>query len=130
MEILQPTGWPRPKGYSNGISASGRLVVTGGLVGWNHKEEFVAKDFASQAAQTFKNIVTVLAEAGAKPEHIIRLTWYITDKVEYQKSIKEIGAAYKDVFGKSFPAMAVVVVSALMEDEAKLEIEATAVIPE
>ena len=130
MEILQPAGWARPKGYSNGIAASGKIVVTGGLVGWDHKEEFVAKDLAGQAAQTFKNIAAVLAEADAKPEHIIRLTWYITDKTEYQNSIKKIGAAYRDVFGKTFPAMAVVEVSALMEDEAKLEIEATAVIPE
>ena len=130
MEILQPSGWPRPKGYSNGIAASGKLVVTGGLVGWDHNEEFVAKDLVGQAAQTFKNILAVLAEADAMPEHIVRLTWYITDKIEYQNSIKEIGAAYRDVFGKRFPAMAVVEVSALMEDEAKLEIEATAIIPE
>ena len=103
MEILQPSGWPRPKGYSNGIAASGKLVVTGGLVGWDHNEEFVAKDLVGQAAQTFKNILAVLAEADAMPEHIVRLTWYITDKIEYQNSIKEIGAAYRDVFGKRFP---------------------------
>jgi len=130
MEILQPPGWVRPKGYSNGISAFGRIVVTGGMVGWDHNEKFVAEDIVGQAAQTFKNIVAVLSEAGARPEHIIRLTWYIIDKVGYQNYLKEIGAAYQDAFGKHFPAMAVVEVSALMEDQAKIEIEATAVIPE
>ena len=130
MEILQPPGWVRPKGYSNGISAFGRIVVTGGMVGWDHNEKFVAEDIVGQAAQTFKNIVAVLSEAGARPEHIIRLTWYIIDKAGYQNYLKEIGAAYQDAFGKHFPAMAVVEVSALMEDQAKIEIEATAVIPE
>ena len=130
MEILQPPGWVRPKGYSNGISAFGRIVVTGGMVGWDHNEKFVAEDIVGQAAQTFKNIVAVLSEAGARPEHIIRFTWYIIDKVEYKNSLKKIGAAYQDSFGKHFPAMAVVEVSALMEDQAQIEIEAMAVIPE
>ncbi len=130
MDILQPPGWPRPKGYSNGISASGRFIVTGGLVGWNEKEEFPHEDMAGQARQTFENIAAVLAEGGAKPEHIIRMTWYITSKEEYLGSVKDIGQAYRDVFGKNFPAMAVVEVSALMEDEAKMEVEVMAVVPE
>ena len=130
MEILQPPSWVRPRGYSNGICASGRIVVTGGMVGWDQNEMFVAEDMAGQGAQTFKNIVAVLSEAGARPEHIIRLTWYIIDKVEYKNSLKKIGAAYQDAFGKHFPAMAVVEVSALMEDQAQIEIEAMAVIPE
>ena len=129
MNILQPPDWVRPKGYSNGISASGNIVVTGGMVGWDRNQNFVAQDLVKQAAQTFENIVEVLQEAGAKPEDVIRLTWYIVDKVEYQNSLKEIGVAYQSVFGKHFPAMAVVEVSALMEDKAKIEIEATAIIP-
>ena len=129
MKILQPPHWVRPKGYSNGISTSGDLVVTAGMVGWDEHENFVSENLAEQAAQTFKNITKVLQEAGAKPEHIIRLTWYIVDKVEYQNCLKEIGLAYQSVFGKHFPAMAVVEVSALMEEKAKIEIEATAVIP-
>ena len=130
MEILQPPGWPRPKGYSNGISASGRLVVTGGIVGWNEREEFPHKDMAGQARATFENIAAVLAEGDAKPDHMIRMTWYITSKIEYLASIKDIGSAYRDVFGKNFPAMAVVEVSALMENDAKIEIEVLAVVPE
>lgn len=130
MDILQPPGWPRPRGYANGISASGRLVVTGGLVGWNEQEEFPHKDMASQARLTFENIAAVLSEGGAKPEHMVRMTWYITSKKEYLSSIREIGLAYRDVFGKNFPAMAVVEVSALMEDDAKIEIEVMAVVPE
>ena len=130
MDILQPPGWPRPKGYSNGISASGRFIVTGGLVGWNEQEEFPHEDMAGQARQTFENIAAVLAEGGAKPEHMIRMTWYITSKEEYLGSVKDIGQAYRDVFGKNFPAMAVVEVSALMEDEAKMEVEVMAVVPE
>ncbi len=130
MDILQPPGWVRPKGYSNGISATGKLVVTGGMVGWNHNEEFVAEDLVGQAKQTFKNIAAVLSEAGAAPDHVVRLTWYITDRTEYQNCAKKIGSAHQDIFGKHFPAMAVVEVSALMEDKAKIEIEAMAVIPE
>ena len=130
MDILQPPGWPRPRGYANGISASGRLVVTGGLVGWNEQEEFPHKDMANQARLTFENIAAVLSEGGAKPEHMVRMTWYITSKKEYLSSIREIGLAYRDVFGKNFPAMAVVEVSALMEDDAKIEIEVMAVVPE
>lgn len=130
MEILQPPGWPRPRGYSNGVSASGRLVVTGGLVGWNGQEEFPHKDMAGQARLAFENIAAVLTEGRAKPEHMVRMTWYITSKSEYLSSIKDIGGSYRDVFGKNFPAMAVVEVSALMEDDAKIEIEVMAVVPE
>ena len=130
MKILQPPGWPRPKGYSNGISASGRLVVTGGIVGWNEQEEFPHNDMAGQARVTFENIAAVLAEGDAKPDHMIRMTWYITSKRVYLASIKDIGSAYRDVFGKNFPAMAVVEVSALMENDAKIEIEVLAVVPD
>ena len=130
MEILQPSEWPRPKGYSNGISATGKLVVTGGIVGWDNEENFTAKDITGQSKTTFENIMAVLNEAGARPEHIVRMTWYITDRNEYKRSIKEIGAIYREVFGKHFPAMAVIEVSGLMEEEAKIEIEVTAVIPE
>ena len=130
MQILQPPHWPRPKGYSNGISASGRIVVTGGLVGWDENENFLTNDMAEQAKKVFQNIVVVLYEAGAIPSNIIRMTWYITNKSEYLSSVKKIGAAYREIFGKHYPAMAVLEVSALMEDSAKIEIEVTAVIPE
>ena len=130
MEILQPPGWPRPKGYSNGIATSGKIVVTGGLVGWDKNENFVEKDIAGQANITFQNILAVLNEAGASAEHIIRMTWDITDKDAYLASTKEIGLAYRQAFGKHYPAMAVIEVSSLMENAAKIEIEVTAVIPE
>ena len=130
MEILQPPNWPRPKGYSNGVSASGRLIFTAGLIGWDENETLVSDSLAGQARQAFKNIVTVLEAGDAKPEHIVRLTWYVRDKDEYLSSVKEIGAAYREVIGKHFPAMAVVEVSGLVEPGAKIEIEATAVVPE
>ncbi len=130
MEILQPPGWPRPKGYSNGISATGRMIFTGGLVGWDENENFPEVDMAGQARRTFENIITVLKEGGAGPEHIVRMTWYITDRDAYLNSVKDIGQAYRDVIGRNFPAMAVVQVVALMEAEALLEIEVTAVVPE
>jgi enamine deaminase RidA (YjgF/YER057c/UK114 family) len=130
MEILQPPGWPRPKGYSNGISATGRVIFTGGLVGWDENENFPEVDMAGQARRTFENIITVLKEGGAGPEHIVRMTWYITDRDAYLNSVKDIGQAYRDVIGRNFPAMAVVQVVALMEAEALLEIEVTAVVPE
>jgi len=130
MEILQPPGWPRPKGYSNGISATGRMIFTGGLVGWDENENFPEVDMAGQARRTFENIITVLKKGGAGPEHIVRMTWYITDRDAYLNSVKDIGQAYRDVIGRNFPAMAVVQVVALMEAEALLEIEVTAVVPE
>ncbi|WP_299773265.1 RidA family protein [uncultured Pseudoteredinibacter sp.] len=128
MEFLQPENWVKPKGYANGVAAQGRMVFTGGLIGWDENENFPSDNFAEQVHQTFKNIVAVLAEADAKPSDITRLTWYITDKQAYLSSLKEIGAAYRDCFGRHFPAMAVVQVAALMEDEAMVEIEATAVV--
>ena len=130
MNILHPPNWPRPRGYSNGISAKGRIVVTGGIVGWDENENFVKQDIAGQAAQAFKNIVLILAEGGAKPENIVRMTWYITDKIEYINSQKLIGESYRKNFGKHFPAMAVVEVASLMEEEAKLEIEVMAIVEE
>ena len=130
MKVLQPAGWKQPKGYANGILAQGRMVFTGGMIGWNADEEFESDSFADQAEQTLKNIVAVLAEAGGRPEHIVRLTWYVTDKREYLNEQKQLGAAYRRVIGNHFPAMALVQVAALVEDRAKVEIEATAVLPD
>lgn len=127
--FLQPDGWMPAKGYANGIMAEGRMVFTGGLVGWNAAQEWEHLDMVGQFRQTLENIVAVLAQAGARPEHLVRLTWYITDKREYNDNLKAFGKAYREVIGRHFPAMAVVQVVALMEDEAKVEIEATAVIP-
>lgn len=129
MKILQPPGWAPPKGYANGIAAEGRLVVTGGQIGWNPETcQFETDDFAEQVAQTLRNVVAVLREAGAEPRHVVRLTWYITDKAAYLAAQREIGRAYREVMGKHFPAMAVVVVAGLLEDRAKVEIEGTAVV--
>lgn len=131
MKILQPTGWAPPKGYANGIAAEGRLVVTGGQIGWNPETcQFETDDFAEQTAQTLKNVVAVLREAGAEPQHVVRMTWYITDKAAYLAAQREIGRAYREVMGRCFPAMAVVVVAGLLEERAKVEIEATGVVPE
>lgn len=131
MEFVNPPGWPRPKGYSNGIVVEpGRTVYVAGMVGWTEKEEFEAKDTVGQARQVFKNIVAVLTAAGAKPEHIVRMTWYITDKDEYLNGAREIGAAYREIIGRHWPVMAVIVIKGLIEAGAKLEIEATAVIPD
>ncbi|HSK80094.1 MAG TPA: RidA family protein [Thermoanaerobaculia bacterium] len=131
MKILQPTGWAPPKGYANGIAAEGRLVVTGGQIGWNPETcQFETDDFVEQVAQTLKNVVAVLKEAGAEPRHVVRLTWYITDKAAYLAAQREIGRVYREVMGKNFPAMAVVVVAGLLEDRAKVEIEGTAVVGE
>lgn len=128
-KVLQPKGWPRPKGYSNGIAASGRMVFTAGVVGWNEEEKFVAKDMAGQFRQALINTRAILEEGGAAPADIVRMTCYVTDKREYIASAKEIGAAWRDVLGKVFPCMALVQVVALVEDAAKIEIETTAVIP-
>tara|TARA_R110002124_G_scaffold270552_1_gene439074 strand:+ start:3649 stop:4062 length:414 start_codon:yes stop_codon:yes gene_type:complete len=127
--FLQPDGWLPAKGYANGVLADGAMIFTGGLVGWNAQQEWEHEDMASQFRQLLENIVAVLDTAGAKPEHIVRLTWYITDKDEYHANLRSIGAAYRDIIGRHFPAMAVVQVTALMEDAAKIEIEATAVLP-
>ena len=130
MKVLLPSGWAKPKGYANGIAAQGTIVAVGGQIGWNPATSaFETDDFVGQVRQTLQNIVAVLAEAGAGPEHIVRLTWYVTDKHEYLARLAEIGQAYRDVLGRNFPAMALVQVVALLEDRAKVEIEATAVIP-
>lgn len=128
-EILHPHHWKRTPGYSNGIAASGRMVFTGGIIGWNAAQEFESDDFTAQARQCLENILAVLAEAGARPEHLVRLTWYVTSKAEYLASLKGLGEAYKATIGRHYPAMALVQVAGLVEDRAKLEIEATAVIP-
>jgi enamine deaminase RidA (YjgF/YER057c/UK114 family) len=130
MRALLPPGWPRPRGYANGVSAKGRLIVTGGVVGWNEREAFVSDDLAGQFRQILLNTLAILAEDGAGPEHIVRMTWYVTDIAAYRASLKEIGAAYKELIGKNFPAMAVVGVSALVEPKALIEIETTAMVPE
>lgn len=129
MEILQPPGWKRPKGYSNGIVASGRMIFLGGQVGWNADEVFDTDDFAGQARQALTNIVAILAEAGAGPEHLVRLTWFIADKGEYLGCLPALGAAYREVIGRHYPVMSVIEVKGFIEDGAKLEIEATAVLP-
>ena len=130
MKILQPPGWARAKGFSNGISCSGKLVFIAGQVGWSGQGVWEARDFAGQFRQAIKNIISVLHEAGGKPEHIVRLTWYVLDKQEYLGALKDVGAAYRELMGKHYPTMAVVQVGGLVEDQARLEIEATAVIPE
>jgi len=130
MQILQPPGWARPKGFSNGISCQGRLVFIGGQIGWSGQGEWLDRSFAGQFRQALKNILDILAQAGGRPEHLVRLTWYVLDKKEYLASLKELGAAYRELMGRHYPTMAVVQVSGLVEDAARLEIEATAVIPE
>jgi enamine deaminase RidA (YjgF/YER057c/UK114 family) len=130
MKVLQPPGWTTPKGYSNGIAARGTLIVVGGQIGWNAQQQFESDDFVAQARTALANVVAVLAEAGARPEHIVRMTWYVTDKREYIASYRALGAAYRDVIGRHFPAMTAVEVKSLIEDRAKVEIEATAVVPD
>ncbi len=129
MQILQPPGWARARGFSNGIAASGRLVFIAGQIGWTGEGRWEARDFAGQFRQTLSNILAVLKEAGGRPEHIVRLTWYVLDKQEYLNSLAEVGAAYRELMGRHYPTMAVVQVGALVENEARLEIEATAVVP-
>ena len=130
LQILQPPGWARPKGFSNGIACSGKLVFIAGQIGWNGQGEWKERSFAGQFRQALLNVITVLKEAQGKPEHIVRLTWYVLDKQEYLASSKEVGAAYRELMGRHYPTMAVVQVGALVEDQARLEIEATAVLPE
>ncbi|MDB5666621.1 RidA family protein [Cypionkella sp.] len=129
-EVLHPKNWKPARGYSNGMAASGRMVFTGGLIGWNADQEFETDDFVGQVEAALRGIVEVLACAGGKPEHLVRLTWYVTDKQEYLSNLKGLGEVYKAVIGRHYPAMALVQVVALVEDRAKVEIEATAVIPE
>jgi enamine deaminase RidA (YjgF/YER057c/UK114 family) len=130
MQILQPATWMKPRGYSNGVMATGRIVFVAGQVGWNASGKFETNDFVVQARQALANIVAVLAEAGGRPEDIARLTWYVVDKHEYLASSRPLGLAYREVLGNHYPAMTAVQVAALVEDGAKVEIEATAVIPE
>jgi len=130
IEILQPAGWPRPKGYANGVAASGRQVYVSGMIGWNADGQFETDEFAGQARQALENIVAVLGEADARPEHIVRMTWYVVDKREYIAAARELGAAYRDLIGRHYPAMTAVQVAALIEDRARVEIEVTAVVPE
>ena len=129
MQILQPPGWARAKGFSNGIAAQGRLVFIAGQIGWTGDGKWQARDFAGQFRQALENILAVLAEAGGRPEHLVRLTWYVLDRQEYLASLKAVGEAYRTLMGRHFPTMAVVQVSGLVEPEARLEIEATAVVP-
>jgi enamine deaminase RidA (YjgF/YER057c/UK114 family) len=126
---LLPAGWPRPKGYAAGVAASGTLVFVSGQIGWDERETVVSQRLSEQVRQALRNVVAILAEAGAKPEHIVRLTWYVTDRDEYVAARADIGAAYREVVGRHYPAMAVVEVSRLVEPAAKVEIEATAVVP-
>ncbi|HLL32126.1 MAG TPA: RidA family protein [Allosphingosinicella sp.] len=130
MRILLPPGWPRPRGYSNGVSARGRLVFTAGVVGWDERQRFVAGSFVGQFRQVLRNILAILAEDGAGPEHVVRMTWYVVDRDEYVGSLSEVGAAYREMMGNHFPCMAAVQVAALVEPEARIEIEAVAVVPE
>jgi enamine deaminase RidA (YjgF/YER057c/UK114 family) len=130
MKILQPPGWVPPKGYANGVAARGTLVFVGGQIGWNAQARFESEDFIAQTAQALRNVRAVLAEAGAGPEHMVRMTWYVTSRDEYLARLPELGAAYREVMGRHFPAMTCVEVSALMEAQAKVEIEVTAVLPD
>jgi enamine deaminase RidA (YjgF/YER057c/UK114 family) len=130
MQFLQPPGWVRPRGYSNGIAARGRVVSVSGMIGWDAQAQFHTDDFALQVKQALQNIVEVLAEADARPEHIVRMTWYVKDKKEYVGAYKEIGEHYRAIIGRHFPVMTAVQVADLIEDRAKVEIEVTAIVPD
>ena len=130
MKFLQPPGWAPAKGYANGVAARGTQVFVGGQIGWNAAQQFETDDFIAQTGQTLRNIVAVLAQAGAGPEHMVRMTWYIVDRMEYHARLKELGQVYREVIGRNFPAMTCVQVAALMEARAKVEIEVTAVLPD
>jgi enamine deaminase RidA (YjgF/YER057c/UK114 family) len=127
--ILQPDGWARPRGYANGVSATGRIISVAGQIGWDAQQRLVGPDLVAQARQALANIVAILAADGARPEHLVRLTWYVTDRAAYLAAAEPLGAAYRDVIGRHFPAMTAVEVSSLMEPGAVVEIEATAVVP-
>ncbi|MCV6603725.1 MAG: RidA family protein [Porticoccaceae bacterium] len=129
MQIINPEGWPRPRGYSNGILADGKTLYVGGQIGWDENEQFHSDDFIEQMAQALKNTVAILEAGGARPEHIVRMTWYITDRDEYLARLKEMGQVYRDIIGRHFPVMAMVQVAGLMETRALVEVETTAVIP-
>jgi enamine deaminase RidA (YjgF/YER057c/UK114 family) len=128
-ETINPAGWPRPSGYSNGVVAEGRFLAISGQIGWDERNELVGADFIAQASQALRNVIAVLNAAGGGPEHLIRLTWYITDKNDYRANLRGLGEAYREIVGANYPAMALVVVAALLEEGAKVEIEATAVLP-
>ena len=130
MKCLQPAHWPRPKGYSNGVVANGRTVFVSGMIGWNAEGRMVSEDFVGQVRQVLRNVVEVLSEANAKPEHIVRMNWYVLDKKEYVNAYKELGVAYREIIGSHYPAMTAVQVSSLIEERARVEIEVTAVIPD
>lgn len=130
MQLLQPPGWATPKGYANGVAARGTLVFVGGQIGWNGDQQFESDDFIAQTKQALQNVHAVLACAGAGPEHMVRMTWYIVDRDEYNSRLRELGAVYREVMGKCFPAMTCVEVSRLVEARAKVEIEVTAVVPD
>lgn len=130
MKFLQPPGWIAPKGYANGIAARGTTIFVGGQIGWNAQQQFESDDFIAQTGQTLRNIAQVLHEAGAGPEHMVRMTWYITDRDEYNARLSELGPVYRDAMGRNFPAMTCVQVAALVEKRAKVEIEVTAVLPD
>ena len=130
IRLIQPEGWAPAKGYANGIAARGTQIFVGGQIGWNAQQQFETDDFIAQTRQTLQNVVDVLKEAGAGPEHMVRMTWYVIDRVEYNSRLKELGGVYRDVMGKNFPAMTCVQVAALMEARAKVEIEVTAVLPD
>jgi enamine deaminase RidA (YjgF/YER057c/UK114 family) len=130
MQVIHPKDWALTKGFSNGVAAQGRQVFVAGQIGWNARQEIVSDDFVAQVEQALRNIVAILAEAGAGPEHLVRLTWYITDKRAYLARTKEVGEVYQRVIGRHYPAMTLVQVAALLEDRARVEIEATAVVPQ
>lgn len=130
MQVLLPPGWPRPKGYANGVTARGRMVFVAGMIGWDAQGQFHTDDMGGQVRQALQNIVEVLAEGGARPEHIVRMTWYVTDKHEYMAAYPEIGKAFRELIGSFNAAMTAVQVAALIEDRAKVEIEVTAVVPD
>ena len=129
IRLIQPEGWAPAKGYANGIAARGTQIFVGGQIGWNAQQQFETDDFIAQTRQTLQNVMAVLKEAGAGPEHMVRMTWYVIDRDEYNARLKELGAVYREVIGKHFPAMTCVAVAALMEARAKVEIEVTAVVP-
>ena len=130
MKLLQPAGWAEPKGYANGVMARGTMIFVGGQIGWNAQQQFESDDFIAQTRQALLNILAVLQAGGAGPEHMVRMTWYVVDRVEYIARLKELGSAYRDVMGRNFPAMTCVEVSGLVEERARIEIEVTAVLPD
>ena len=130
MKTLQPAGWAAPRGYANGVAARGTQIFVGGQIGWNAQQQFESDDFIAQTAQSLRNVLAVLQEAGAGPEHMVRMTWYVVDRIEYNARLKELGQVYREVMERNFPAMSCVQVAGLMEMRAKVEIEVTAVLPD